>query len=178
MPSAQFFILVSLQRSGTTWFVEEMAKSPCVHAEHEIFSAYETHADADRWTTPGRRAAIDGLMRLAAGTWEKYDAPVPKKLVDFTRHKRDIMNKHNSTRAPIAMGMKWMAGYASGGGNNRRRDALVIRDNQGLEKSLDWLLPLARKKNIKFVFLERGHLLRRAVSSAPAQKSTSESKAP
>ena len=91
-----------------------MAKSPCVHAEHEIFSAYETHADADRWTTPGRRAAIDGLMRLAAGTWEKYDAPVPKKLVDFTRHKRDIMNKHNRTRAPIAMGMKWMAGYATG----------------------------------------------------------------
>ena len=119
MPSAQFFILVSLQRSGTTWFVEEMAKSPCVHAEHEIFSAYETHADADRWTTPGRRAAIDGLMRLAAGTWEKYDAPVPKKLVDFTSHKLHIMNKHNETRAPIAMGMKWMAGYATGAGNNR-----------------------------------------------------------
>ena len=164
MPSAQFFILISLQRSGTTWFVEEMAKSPCVHAEHEIFSAYETHGDADRWTTPGRRAAIDGLMRLAAGTWEKYDGPVPQKLVDFTRHKRDIMNKHNETRAPIAMGMKWMAGYATGAGHSRRRDALVIRDNQGLEGALEWLLPLAKAKNIKLVSVWKSNFGRHAIT--------------
>ena len=37
----ELFILVSLQRSGTTWFVEEMAKSPCVRAEHEIFDGFE-----------------------------------------------------------------------------------------------------------------------------------------
>ena len=46
---------------------------------------------------------ISGARR---GTWEKYDAPVPKKLVDFTSHKLHIMNKHNETRAPIAMAIE------------------------------------------------------------------------
>ena len=57
-------------------------------------------------------------------------------------------------------------------------DATLFWRVISIEGALEWLLPLAKAKNIKFVFLERGHLLRRAVSSAPAHKSTSESKAP
>ncbi len=53
--------------------------------------------------------------------------------------------------APIAVGLKWMAGHAAGGGPKAKPFEIV--DNQGFEASLEWLLPLAKARSIKFLFL-------------------------
>ena len=133
-----------------------MAKSPCVRAEHEIFDGFEgkVHGvarsdDAEQWTPAGRRAALDGLMDLAAGAWNGYHDRVPSKLWAWTNHTRELMNKHNETMAPIAVGLKWMAGHAKGNGHGGK--AFEIVDNQGFEASLEWLLPLAKARGVKFV---------------------------
>ena len=133
-----------------------MAKSPCVRAEHEIFDGFEgkVHGVArsdneEQWTPAGRRAALDGLMDLAAGAWNGYHDRVPSKLWAWTNHTRELMNKHNETMAPIAVGLKWMAGHAKGNGHGGK--AFEIVDNQGFEASLEWLLPLAKARGVKFV---------------------------
>ena len=80
-----------------------MAKSPCVRAEHEIFDGFEgkvhgqAHSDdEERWTPAGRRAALDGLMDLAAGNWEGYHDRVPSKLWSWTNHTREPVWKSTS----------------------------------------------------------------------------------
>ena len=58
----------------------------------------------------------------------------------------------NRSRAPLAIGFKWMV----------EEDG---REGQGLGAAFDdWFLPFAKAKGIKLAFLERTSLLRRAVS--------------
>ena len=92
------------------------------------------------WSHKQRRAALEGLKRLADRGEARFDAPgVSEHLRRWTEHTAELMSKHNFTRAPVAVGMKWMGGYGTGGLTMKEaqmgmaaRTPLTIIDNQGL----------------------------------------------
>ena len=144
---SHLWILVSLQRSGSTWVLDEIARSDCVRADGEIFDHWDggvSHSAAiDAWTPAGRRAAVEGLMKLADGAFDRFDGPVSHRLEKWTgRRSEKSSTKGNNVRS---VGFKWMV-------------------NQRIGEDYDWLLPLARRRGVKLIFLERGDLLKRAVS--------------
>ena len=186
MALGTLWILVSLQRSGTTWFMREMARSPCVRWEAAVFDKFDDKGP-EVWSHAHRRAALEGLKRLVDRGEARFDAPgVSEHLERWTEHTAELMNNHNYTRAPVAVGMKWMGGFGTGGQTMKEarlgkaaHAPLTVVDNQGLEKAFDtWLIDFSKSLKIKFVFLERDALLRRLVSSfhnkaAPGEAHTS-----
>ncbi len=100
--ATHLWILISVQRSGTTWFTSEMSRSPCVRADHAIFDAYD-NAGPGAWKGK-RRAAIEGLMRLADTGEAKFEEAVPEKLRWWAGITRDRM-ADNRSRAPLAVGL-------------------------------------------------------------------------
>ena len=102
--ATHLWILISLQRSGTTWFTSEMSRSPCVRADHAIFDKFDDKGP-EVWTHAQRRAAIEGLMRLADTGEARFDAAVPEKLRWWAGLTRDRMAADNRSRAPLAVGL-------------------------------------------------------------------------
>ncbi len=108
MPLAHgtLWILLSLQRSGTTWFMREMARSPCVRWEAAVFDKFDDKGP-EQWSHAQRRAALEGLKRLADRGEARFDAPgVSEHLRKWTEHTAELMSSHNYTRSPVAVGMK------------------------------------------------------------------------
>ena len=126
------WILVSLQRSGSTWVLDEIARSDCVRADGEIFDHWDggvSHSAAiDAWTPAGRRAAVEGLMKLADGAFDRFDGPVSHRLEKWTgRRSEKSSAKGNNVRS---VGFKWMV-------------------NQRIGDDYEWLLPLAKARGVK-----------------------------
>ena len=142
--STHLWILVSLQRSGSTWLLGEIARSDCVRANGEIFDSWDggiSHdAAKDAWTPAGRRAAVEGLMKLADGAFDRFDGPVSHRLEKWTRRRFD-----KSSNNVKSVGFKWMV-------------------NQRIGEDYEWLLPLCKARGVRLIFLERSDLLKRAVS--------------
>ena len=138
------WILVSLQRSGSTWVLDEIARSDCVRADGEIFDHWDgtsSHdAAKDAWTPAGRRAAVEGLMKLAGGAFDRFDGPVSHRLEKWTRRRFE-----KSSANVRSVGFKWMV-------------------NQRIGEDYEWLLPLCKARGVRLLFLERSDLLKRAVS--------------
>ena len=129
--STHLWILVSLQRSGSTWVLDEIARSDCVRANGEIFDHWDgTSHDAakDAWTPAGRRAAVEGLMKLADGAFDGFDGPVSQRLAKWTRRRSEKSSaKSNNVKS---VGFKWMV-------------------NQRIGEDYEWLLPLAKARGVK-----------------------------
>ena len=129
--STHLWILVSLQRSGSTWVLDEIARSDCVRANGEIFDSWDggiSHdAAKDAWTPAGRRAAVEGLMKLADGAFDGFDGPVSQRLAKWTRRRSEKSSAKNNVRS---IGFKWMV-------------------NQRIGEDYEWLLPLAKARGVK-----------------------------
>jgi len=92
------------------------------------------------------RAAVEGLANVTEGLAASFDSrhPVSESLQTWAYNAH---RHHEPVGAPFAIGFKWMA------------------KAQGLPEALDdWLVPVAADRGVKFIFLERRNILRRAVS--------------
>ena len=78
------FIVVTTQRSGSRWLVDEIRRARCIDCGGEYFNT------KDFWTTPKMRAAVDGFLTLSPGKnvsvvgtfWGAYMHKDPKVLGD------------------------------------------------------------------------------------------------
>jgi hypothetical protein len=132
------FIVVTTQRSGSRWMVDELRRARCIDCGGEYFNA------KDFWTRPKMRTAVDGFLTLAPG---KNVSVVGKAFEDM----RDVWaRKEKGTSPKRRQGFKWML--------NQPMDI-------GAEEAFDlWLLPVLKQRRAKLIFLVRRHLLRLLVS--------------
>ena len=93
--ATHLWILISVQRRGTKWFTDEMSRSPCVRGDHAILGG----------TQAQRRAAVEGLMRLADTGEARFEEAVPEKLRWSAGLTQDRMAADNRSRAPLAVGL-------------------------------------------------------------------------
>ena len=132
------FIVVTTQRSGSRWMVDELRRARCIDCGGEYFNA------KDFWTRPKMRTAVDGFLTLSPG---KNVTVVGKAFEDM----RDVWaRKEKGTSPKRRQGFKWML--------NQPFDI-------GAEEAFDlWLLPVLKERRAKLIFLVRRHLLRLLVS--------------
>ena len=132
------FIVVTTQRSGSRWLVDELRRARCIDCGGEYFNA------KDFWTTSKMRLAVDGFLTLSPG---KNVSVVGKAFEDM----RDVWaRKEKGTSPKRRQGFKWMLNQPT--------------DLGAEEAFASWLLPVLKQRRAKLIFLVRRHLLRLLVS--------------
>ena len=142
-PPRSHFIVVTTQRSGSGWLLDELKKPDCLDSGRELFDTNPKHNFS--WSSRSARAAVDGFLRMAPGGANTFSMDVGDKF-HAVAHKWGKQQPDPKRR----YGFKWML--------NQPTHDLFNDAFQG------WLFPLLRERRGKLVFLVRQHLLRQMVS--------------
>ena len=139
------FIVVTTQRSGSGWLLNELQKPACIECGRELFDR-----SGFLWSADTMKAAVDGFLRMTPGGSNAFDVEVGDKF-------HFVAKKWKAQRSdrPRSYGFKWML-------NQPSYDLFY-------EAFEEWLLPLVRDRKGKLVFLVRQHLLRLMVSKEANQ---------
>ena len=136
------FIVITTQRSGSGWLLEELQKPSCIDCGRELFDRPES---GFLWSEETMKAAVDGFLRMTPGGSNAFNMTVGDKFNWIAKKWR--AERSNKTRS---YGFKWMLNQPSSDLFHEAFEA--------------WLLPLLREHRGKLVFLVRQHLLRQMVS--------------
>lgn len=137
-PHNAHFIIITTQRSGSRWLVDELRRARCIDCGGEYFNA------KGFWRRETMREAVDGFLTLSPGR----NATAHGKA--FAAMRDVWAKKAPGTSQKRRQGFKWMLNQPA---------------DMGAEEAFaDWLVPVVRQRRAKLVFLVRRHLLRLLVS--------------
>ena len=147
------FIVVTTQRTGSTWLSEELDTHPCLEVGKELFLdvKFFKHQPEFHWREPSVRYALDAYARPTGS-----NAPEPKNLTKaFDLFYRRCVRpaylkgpKGRRDRMPEGCGFKWML--------SQYFDEYWGR----------WLADFVKTRGARLVFLTRTNVLRKYVSQA------------
>lgn len=149
-----FFVVVSIQRTGSTWLTMELNSHPCIASAGELFmdakayrAAGTTRQTTWSWTEAARfeylESLVNGNMRLE----NPLSVSVPKQQTKWRDRCVDRQDQGGSAGIEAeACGFKWML-------------------SQGVDLAWDaWFGNVAERHGIRLVFLKRENLLRNFLS--------------
>jgi len=165
--SRKLFVIVTIQRTGSTWLVEELDRHPCIRCSLELFlntkpgQTDERNPTVFNWTGAGKFAAIEGL---ANGNIHAHDRVSAVESVDdrYELNRRrcarydpmEQLRRHRHHKRAVC-GFKWM-----------------VSQKVDLYWRL-WFGRMAREHDIGLVFLKRLNILRVWVSLVDKRRGTS-----
>ena len=152
-PNRRLFVIVAVQRTGSTWLVRELDRHPCLRVGAELFldvkpDGKDTRAgrrNVHTWTEPAQHAGMVGLLDSRVRGADAIPFDVGGRY-DRLRRRCDTLTK--TTTGSISCGFKWMV-------------------SQKFESSwAGWFLRMCREQSIRLVFLTRENPLRVVASMA------------
>ena len=153
------FIVITTQRTGSTWFVEELDTHPCLEVTRELFldvKFYKSEPEFHWIKHEGsQRYALDALLR-PTGSAAPVRANLTHTFDDFYKHcvrpAWDRGPKGRRDRMPEGCGFKWML-------------------SQHVATHWDaWFAQLCKDRGIRLVFLTRRNVLRLYMSSVAKKR--------
>ena len=126
------FIIVTRQRHGSGKLVDALQRSACLWCARELFGGDDRFA----WDRDRMEAAVDGFLKFPNVTFAADVGPRFRETASAAAGNRD---------GRIVAGFKWMLSQP--------------RDVGAEDAFASWLLPLARRRGARLVFLIRRQLL-------------------
>jgi hypothetical protein len=129
-------LLLGTQRTGTTWAMAELDRSPCVSTTSELFIQF-------KWERGARMACLRMLYGDADARDRSLRQKCSAKFRAFLDKSRQFALKNNATGFPSIEAFKWM---------------------QSVEKDWDWLKELWKRHDVKVITLRRRDHVRTLLS--------------
>ena len=130
-PPTGHALLLGTQRTGTTWAMAVLAKSPCVSTTSELFIQF-------KWERGARMACLKMLYGDADARDRALRSKCSAKFRGFLDKSRQFASKNNATGLPSIEAFKWM---------------------QSVEKDWDWFKELWKRHDVKVITLRwRDHV--------------------
>ncbi len=114
-------LLLGTQRTGTTWAMAELDRSPCVSTTSELFIQF-------KWERGARMACLRMLYGDADARDRSLRSKCSAKFRAFLDKSRAFASKNNATGLPSVEAFKWM---------------------QSVEKDWDWLKELWKRHDVE-----------------------------